>query len=317
MTTFHNLDITGIGQKDAVSGLEDNIKGFLDWSFLHIGGFINVDIPTSGVENQSSFHYLKPVSDPSQKIKLWEAPRKDWVYENVIYSSGISYNGVVPNTVSGVYLNGTFLPGPTGSGNYGYNINYPLGRIDFDNNVSPTSKVSTSYAYRYVQVYKSNEAQWWKEVQKETYNPSSYKPSGDYSITANHRVQLPAIIIELIPRTVQIPYELGTTRNIVIQDLFLHVFAENPGQRNSITEILLLQKDKTLKLYDVNKVVKNNAYPINKYGNINQNGFNYNILSDQYTQHWCTIKDSSIGELNNLSSNLFNGIVRWSIEIFP
>lgn len=318
MTTFHNLyQNAGIGQKDGISGLEDNIKSFLDWSFLHIGAFVNVSIPTSGIDSSSNFHYLKPASDPAQKTRMWEGYRKDWVYENNLLGSGVSYQNSQPYSISGIYLNGTFLPTPTGSGNYGYNINYPLGRVVFDNNIASSSKVSLEYSYRYVQVYKSNEAQWWKEVQKETYNPSSYKPSGDFSITANHRVQLPAIMIETIPRMVQQPYELGTTKNIIIQDVLLHVFTENPGQRNNIVEILVLQKDKTLRLYDVNKVVKNNVCPLNKHGNINNSGLNYDVLSNNYAQHWCTIKDSTIGELNILSSNLFNGVIRWSMEIFP
>lgn len=312
MTSFHNIS-GGINDKNTISLLEDNIKSFLDWSFVEIGGFVNVSIPTESVST-GNFYTLKPAGDPATTSKLWEGIRKDWVYENV------TYDGHSPTAISGIYLNNTFLPAPTGSGNYGYNINYPLGRIVFNNNVSSTSNIKLEYSYRYIQTYKANESVWWKEVQTETYNPSAYKPSGDYSITANHRVQLPAIIIETIPRTELIPYELGSATNIVIQDLFLHVFTENPVHRNTIMDILLNQKDKVIILYDIDKVVKNQVYPLNKYGNVNASGLNYPSLSSNhsnYRKSWCTIKDSNIGELNTLRSKLYNGIVRWSIEIFP
>jgi len=308
MTTFHNVD--SITNKDRISGLEDNIKSFLDWSFLHIGGFVNVTIPTSGVVG-GSFHILKNSTDPVMKDKIWQSPRKDWVYE-----SGIVYNSGSPINFSGVYLNNTFLPAPTGSGNYSYNVNYPLGQIVFDKPVSSSSVVTASYSYRYIQVYKSSENFWWREVQKETYNPSNFNKS-DYSITSIHRVQLPAIIIELIPRTVQIPHELGNVNNILIQDLFLHIYTENANQRNTIIDALLHQKDKTLLLYNSNKTIKENRYSLNKFGNINASGYNYPNIIQNFSEHWCTIKDSNLGELNSLSSSLYNGIVRWSIEIFP
>lgn len=308
MTTFHN--VSSITNKNRISLLEDNVKSFLDWSFLHIGGFVNVGIPTSGVAG-GSFHILKSSEDPVLKDKVWQSPRKDWIYE-----SGIVYESGSPIAFSGVYLNNTFLPAPTGSGSYGYNINYPLGQIVFNNPVSSKSTVIANYSYRYVQVYKSSDNFWWKEVQKETYNPSNFNKQ-DYSITSVHRVQLPAIIVELIPRTIQIPHQLGTVDNIIIQDVFLHIYTENANQRNILVDILLHQKDKTVYLYDVNDVIKNNRYSLNKFGNINPSGYNYPNIIQNFPSYWCTIKDSTIGELNSLSSSLYNAIVRWSIEIFP
>ena len=308
MSTFHQ--ISSITNKNRISLLEDNVKSFLDWSFLHIGGFVNVNIPTSGITG-GSFHILKSASDPVLKDRVWQSPRKDWVYE-----SGIIYENESPVSFSGVYLNNTLLPAPTGSGNYTYNVNYPLGQIIFDKPVSSSSNVLASYSYRYVQVYKSSDNFWWKEVQKETYNPSNFNKQ-DYSITSVHRVQLPAIVVELIPRTVQIPYQLGSADNIIIQDVFLHIYSENANQRNILADTLIHQKDKTLRLYDISTVIKNNRYPLNKFGNINANGYNYPILVEYFSNYWCTIKDSNLVELNSLSSSLHNGIVRWSIEIFP
>lgn len=308
MTTFHN--VSSITNKNRISLLEDNIKSFLDWSFLHIGGFVNVEIPSSGITG-GNFHVLKSADDPVMKDKIWQAPRKDWVYE-----SGIVYDSGSPIAFSGVYVNNSFLPAPTGSGNYGYNVNYPLGQIVFNSPIASRSNVIASYSYRYIQTYKSSDSFWWKEVQKETYNPSNFNKQ-DYSITSVHRVQLPAIIIELVPRTVLIPHQLGTTENIIIQDVFLHIYTENANQRNVIVDVLLHQKDKTLYLYNITDVIKNDRYNLNKFGNINANGYNYPQIVEQFSNYWCTLKDSNTVELNNLSSSLYNGIVRWSVEIFP
>lgn len=312
MTQFHNVG--SITYKDKISALEDNIKSFLDWSFINIGGFVNVNIPTSGIAGGSTgFHNLKVSNDPTvQGSRLWESMRKDWIYE-----SGISYKDSSPIGFSGIYLNNVFLPAPTGSGNYGYSVNYPLGQIKFNNAVSSTSSVAASYSYRYVQVYKASDAVWWKEVQKETYNPANFKNNGDYSITSMHRVQMPAIILELVPRTKLTPYQLGTTENIWTQDLFLHIFSQTAVQRNTLIDILLAQKDKVLHLYDVDRAVKEHAYPLNQYGNINPSGKNYPNLIDSFKHNYFTIINTSIGELNTLSSTLYNGIIRWSIEIFP
>jgi len=306
--------VSNIGQLNPVASLEDNLKSFLDWSFLNIGAFVNITIPDSGISG-GSFHQLKPVLDPSlPKNRVWEAPRKDWVYE-----SGIVHNGNSPIEISGVYLNNTFIPGPTGSGRYTYSINYPLGRITFDNIVNANSTVSLDYPYRYVQVYKSNESSWWKEVQGSSYDPSNFKTNGDYNITSNHRIELPAIIIELTSRNVLTPYELGTTTNIILQDVLIHVFAENPVQRDNLVNILMLQKDKSLRLYDVTKVISSGVAPLNYSGQPNPNRLNYDQLINSaiYQSKYYNIKNVAISELNIITPALYNAILRWSIEIFP
>lgn len=309
MTQFQH--VTSIGQRDAIGNLEDNLKGFLDWSFLNIGAYINVTMPTSGIDG-IALHQLKPVSDPSQKSKIWQAPIKDWIYETGV-------NGQNPINISGIFVNNTFLPAPTGSGNYTYSINYPLGHISFTNNISTNSIVELEYSYRYVQVYKANESPWWKELQDNTYNTAYFKSNKDYStITANHIIQMPSIMIEPIARTVQIPVELGSTRNRIIQDVLLHVFTENPAQRSNLMDILLLQKDKTIVLYDISKVIKNNVFPLDYKGQINPSGLNYEQIVDniEYYQYKATINNSIISEINNFSNSLYNGIIRWSVEIF-
>lgn len=301
-------DVYDIGQRNVISSLEDNLKNFLDWGFLNIGGFIDVNVPASGNNGPA---FAKPVTDPSFNINtVWETQRKDWVYE-----SGVNHNNREPINISGIYLNNTFLPAPSGSGSYTYSLNYPLGRITFSNPVGASSKVALNYSYKYVQIYKANESTWWKELQNNTY----FTNNPDYNITSNHRIQLPAVIIETISRTVLTPYELGTSENIVQQDILLHIFTENPVQRNSIIDTLVLQKDKTLYLNNITKMLKNNVYGLDYKGQPNINRLNYDQLqtNSAYFLKKCFINNASVSEINSFSNSLYNGIVRWTLEIFP
>jgi hypothetical protein len=309
MTTFNH--VTDIGHRDNISSLEDNLKSFFDWSFLNIGAFINVNISTNSLDG-GDFSKLKPVSgDPTIVYpRVWETARKDWVYE-----TGVSHNGISPYAISGINLNGTFLPAPTGSGAYSYNINYPLGRITFNNNISDKSNINLKYSYRLVQVYKSSNSPWWKEVVENSYNPSVIQNKE----SSYNQIQLPAIVIDIAPRSISIPYELGTSTNILVQDVMIHILTENPVQRNNIVDILLKQKDKTLNLYDIQKLVKRNKQFINYRGEPNPNRLNYDqIYNDQsFYLSKAYIKNSTLSELNSFSNNLYHGVLRLSIEIYP
>jgi len=310
MTTFNH--IYDIGQKNVVSSIEDNIKNFLDWGFLNIGGFVNTTIPTSGTSGPC---FLKPMSDPNfPQNTVWETVRKDWVYE-----SEVNYNGLSPINISGVYVNNTFLPAPSGSGSYSYTMNYPQGRIHFKNPISASSKAALNYSYRYVQVYKASESLWWKELQSNTYNVARFGSDPDYNITANHRVQMPAIVIELNSRTSMTPYELGTSENILMQDILLHIFTETATHRNSIIDALLLQKDKGFYLNNISLIIKDNRNSLDYKGQPNPNRFNYDQLqtNQAYFLKKCYIHNAVLGELNMFSNSLYNGIVRWTLEILP
>jgi hypothetical protein len=305
--------VTNIHEKYAISQLEDNLKSFLDWSLLQIDGYINVHANNGG---RSTLYTMKPSIDPANSsalsAKIWETPVKDWIWES---GQPDAPSSLVP--ISGVNVNNVFLPAPSGSGNYTYYINYPLGRIVFTNPISNDSEVYISYSYRYIQIYKANESNWWKQLSDISYqanNNSNYA-----TLLSENRVNLPFIIIETVSRNQQIPWELGSSKNRIIQDVLLHVFSDNPSQRTTISDILLAQKDKGIILYDINKVAKNGVYGLNYRGEKNINGLNYQqiITNPEYQYKYCYIKNAIMSENNAFSSSLFNSVIRWSIEIFP
>lgn len=292
--------------------LEDNLKSFFDWGFLKIGGFVNVTRPTQNINNTSGFHVLKPKTDPAfggdTSGKVWETIKKQWVA-----TTGIVYKGSSPVSISGVYVNNSFVPGPTGTLQMPYTLNYNLGRVIFTNGLPLNSSVQMNYTYKSVQTYKATDTTSnWKELQRYTYL------SGDNNkeLTSNHRVQMPAIIIEVIPNNNYRPYELGTKRFLASQDIMLHIFTENPIEKQNIADIVKLQKDRTLILYDLKKVVKNNIYELNADGSLNNNRLNYeNILNNSaYFWRYATVEDVKSMENETVQNNLFYTTLRLTVK---
>jgi hypothetical protein len=309
--TFNN--VSNLGQNYLINQLEDNLKTFLDWGFLNIGGFINISSPTSGLYG-GNFSQLKSTTQPGYKDgQIWQSFRKDWVWE-----TGINYNSYNPIKFSGLYINNAFYAAPTGSGNYSYTINYPLGQIVFDRVVNSSSSVVASYSYKWCQVYKGSNTPQWKELQASTYQPLpalNQKASGEYNIGASHRIQMPAIVIEPIARSYSQPWQLGAYDFAIDQDILLHIFTENPNDNNRIVDILRLQKDKTIKLYDTNKIVQSGVFPLLYNGSINISGLCYGELIDKYYWNNCFFKEISVLDMESANKNLYWCTLRLTAQV--
>lgn len=305
-----------LGDSLLINQLEENIKAFIDWGFLNIGGYVNVDIPTSGLYG-GTFHELKTVVTPGYKDgQVWQSPKKDWVWQSGFYYNDGYLDNNTPNSVSGIHIGDNFIPGPTGVAATGYHINYPLGQVIFDKPISKSSKVQASYAYRWCQVYKSSTDPYWKELQELTYKPPTTANQGDYNISANHRIQMPAIIVEPISNSYSKPFQLGRRDSWVYQDVFLHVFTENGSDRNKIVDIMRLQKESTIAMYDINKVVNSGVYPLDYRGSINPSGSYYHTLATDSAFFWhhFFIKDVRIIDMESRNKNIFWCTIRLTTE---
>lgn len=308
--------VNQLGQNSLINTLEENIKAYLDWGFLNIGGYINVNIPTTGLYG-GTFHQLKTTETPGYRPgQVWQSAKKDWVWESgFYYDDGTSMN--IPNNISGIYLNNTFLPGPTGISTSGYYINYPLGQIIFDRAIPNTSKVELNYSYRWCQTYKSSTNPYWVELQELTYQPSpqlNLTNKGEYNLSANHRIQMPAIVIEPVARSYSQPWQLGDDSFNISQDILLHVFTENAVDKNRIVDILRLQKEQTIKIYDLNKVVNSGVYPIDYKGSKNISGLIYPDLVNHYFWNKTYFKDVNIVEMESRNKNLYWCTIRLTSE---
>lgn len=308
--------VTSLNQNNLITNVEENLKSFLDYGFLNIGGFINVNIPTSGLYSLG-FHKLKPTSDPGFVANtVWQTPKKDWVWE-----SGITFNNSSPINISGVVINGSGFPAPTGNSTYGYFLDYTNGKVVFDKAVSSSYDVQMSYSYRWCQTIKASANQSWKILQTLTYEPDSQinqNDKGSYSVQGNHRIQMPAIVIETIARNSNKPYELGSLASSRTQDILLHIFTENINDRNIIMDILRLQKDKELQLYDIKKIVSSGVYGLAANGSKNPSGLNYGQILNNSNLIWNTlyIKDINFMDMEqNATSNIFWCITRMTVEV--
>lgn len=312
-TKFNN--VTSLNSNHLINQLEENIKTFFDWGFLNIGGFVNVVSPTTGLFG-GTFSQLQPSNQPGYNNgQIWQTPRKDWIWE-----SGVNFNNTSPKSISGITIGTTFYPSPTGSGSVAYSINYPLGQVIFNKSQAANAQIKLDYSYRWCQIYKSSSDPYWTELQSSSFEPTpaiNQPNKGDYNLSSNHRIQMPCVIIEPIARSFSKPWQLGATDFAVDQDILLHVFAENATDKNKIIDVIRLQKEKTIWLYDINKVVNNSVNPLDYKGSINPSGKTYPYLVSDETYRWhkCYFKEVSLMDMETVNKNLYWCTIRLTTEV--
>jgi hypothetical protein len=305
-TTFKN--VSSIGGDFLLNTLENNLKTFLDWSFLNIGAWFDVQRSNQNLYGGRYHFKLSPVDDPSyQNGQVWQTSRKDWVWEN-----NISYESSSPISISGVYINGTLATS-------GYIANYPMGQIVFDSPKKASTNVELNYSYRFIQTYRANDAPWFNLLQFSSFNTDnkdiSQNDEGEWSIGSYKRIQMPCVIIEAIPRSRSMPYELGSGGLIFEQDIILYVLAENKNDRNKILDIFRYQQDSVIYLYNTNEIAKNDHYPLDYNGNLKNNALMYPDLVETYKWRKCWFKSVTLNELSTPHPNLHIGAARLTAEI--
>lgn len=304
--------VANIGSNLVMNQLEYNMKSLIDWAMLGIGGWINVIIPTSGIVG-GTFSKLYPTKDQSYSDgQIWQTIRKDWVWE-----TGVSYSGGSPIAISGIYINNQFtLPN---SVTHGYYLDYPNGRVVFNSPLPTGSSVAMNYSYRYTQVYLADDVPWWPDAQYRSERPDDIQwglfADGDWSLEAARRIQLPAIIIEAVPKRSDKGWEMGNGSLIIEQDILFHVLGEKRWDRNQLLDILDLQHDKVFALYDVNQVNLLQKYPLNYQGTLVANPTMYPTLVDSYRWNECRFKNVRLSDIVTQSPYLYGGVARVTTEL--
>lgn len=315
--------VSHIGESLLCEQLEANIVEYLKWGLLGIGGFSSISRPTSGAYG-GDFSRLRPVSTPNfTNGRVWEAIRQDWVWE-----SGVDY-GYQPISVSGVYVNNTFYPSNT-SGAYKHYVSYPDGQVVFDSPISTSSTVQVEYSYRNFYVSHAS-VPWFKQLFFNSHRPDNphflQNGSGIFELLAQNRVQLPAIIVEVVPdrnmRALQIVSSPSGGGQIVSQDVLFHIITEGEGganSRNKAMDIITYQKDATLALFDKNAIIDDEAFPLDYRGALNTGALTYPELvkfpesGGQY--FWSKMHISSMRTIPTLSvPPLYRGTVKGTFEI--
>jgi hypothetical protein len=310
-----NLDscfkgINNISQDLLLNILEANFKMYFDWSFLKIGAWFDAVKPQQTIYGNNNHYKLIPVSDLSyQDGQVWQSIRKDWVWE-----TGVSYDNKSPITISSVLVNGNSI-----SKTNNFIVDYPSGKIIFNSPISLSSNVELEYSYRFVQVHRSSESPWFNLIQYSSFNTQNQDiqqlDTGDWAIGVHHRIQLPCIIIESIPRSRSRPYEIGNSLLWIEQDVIFYVLAENKNDRNKLLDIIRLQQDANIQLFDTNAVSQNDVFPLDYNGDIKNFPLMYTNLIDQYPWRKCFIKNVNLVDLDSRNIGLHQGAAQATLEI--
>jgi hypothetical protein len=308
-TSFKN--IKNINEDLILNILESNLKMFLDWSFLKIGGWFDAKIPDNTIYGTTQQYRLFPVSDPSYEDgQVWQGIRKDWVWEK-----NIDFNHTNPIIIDGLYIDNIFTPKSSGK----FIINYPEGKIIFNQPISQNALILMNHSYRYVQVYRCNNVPWFQLLQFSSYNTSNPDiqqiNDGEWRIGSHHRVQMPCIIIESLSRSRSRPHEIGNNSLITEQDIAFHILCDHRNDRNKLLDILRLQQDTVLYLYDTNAISANNEYPLDNNEDIKSNPLMYPNLVDKYKWRKCWLKNINFIEVLSPHHKLHQGVVRCTAEI--
>ena len=305
--------VSNIGDSLLNDMLTNNLADFFSWGLLGIGSFFNITRPSSGVYGGAQ-HRLRLCDDPYYtKGQVWETYRSNWVWE-----SGIEY-GVQPIQISGVYINNVFFQ-KDNSGSTTFNFNYPQGRVIFDNPISTDSVVEMEYSYKYINVYTSDSL-WFRELQFNSLrvddNQFQAYGSGVWSILSQNRVQMPAVIVETVPRRTFQGRELGGG-HYIFQDVLFHIYAETPYERNNLADIISYQKFKTIYLYDRNAITNSGAWPITLAGAIASGAMCYPDLVNNFKAKPAFFYELNSEDMENTVPGLYQASVRATLEIdFP
>jgi len=311
--------VTSINEPEFTENLRDNIVTFIDWGFLEIGSYYNVNIPTSGNWG-GNMHILRPVADPRYTDgQVWEGFRKNWIWE-----SGTNVS-TQPISISGVFVDNVFNPLSSG----GYHINYPDGRIVFDTAQSTTSQVHLAYSYKFVNVTDSRNASFFREIQPRSFrvdNSNFLIGSGLYNNLAENRLQLPAVVVELPIERHKEPYELGSVSQWAYTDVLLHVLGEDDNYVSRVADILDRQEEKVVFMFDTGRMAKNNVYPLDYRGMKASGALTYPSLveptGDGGYRYQVGVKsgkmrisNSSVTNGSWLHHDLYHKTVKWTTEV--
>ncbi|MAG59540.1 hypothetical protein CMO96_01995, partial [Candidatus Woesebacteria bacterium] len=323
--------ITHFGDSTLTSTLQDNLIEFFDWGLLNIGGFVNVNIPTSGLYGGSQ-HQLRLVNHPYYASgQVWEGFRSSWVWQSGLSTTDkpkvltklgdTGYTSRSTPGISGVFISNTFQP-TSGVGSYKHYVDYPNGRIVFDSAISTSSEVTAEFSYKWVNVVPADN-KFFREIQYRSQRADgdfTFSGSGDYTQLAENRLQLPALAVEMVGRASE-PYALGGGTHFIMTDVLFHVLAEESYTRDKIIDIVSAQEDKTLYMIDVDDVGRSGAYPLDYRGATNSGALRYPDLVKQKSDggyryiRSMRLQDATSQTPEELNPNLYHGTVRLKVEV--
>jgi hypothetical protein len=310
---FNNIFETTLNNE-----LQDNIIEFLDWALLEKGNYFNVSLNETAPNGQD-YSLLRLSSNEHYLIgQAWEGFRKNWVWQSGIFYDPapiVGTNNTVPG-ISGVYVNDMFYPSTT-TGTYSHAVDYFNGRVIFNNPIPTGSKVQVEHSYKYINIIYANNLPWLREIQYRTYEPTPMflnLDKGDFILPAEMRVQLPSIAVEIVPRRTLRGYQLGGGQ-FVDTDILFHCIAEDEMTRNKLIDIISLQNDKTILMFNSNTIANSGDFPLDYRGIPVSGALRYPDLLQKYASNRIRFKNAIVQGMDLINTNFYAGIVRLTAEV--
>lgn len=311
MGLFRNVN--NVGESLVSDNIEANLIGYLQWGFLEVGAYFNIRIPTSGAYGGNAHRLRLSELQGYSTGQVWEAFRKDWIWE-----SGIPYS-TPPIKVSGIYVNGSYYP-TSDTGVYAHAIDYVHGRVIFHSPIATGSVVTCEYSPRYIHV-NNVDAPWFKQIQPNSLRPDGLQftqfGSGLWSIPAEKRVQLPAIIVEVIPSVNKVGYQIGDLAAWHKQEVRFHLISETHKDLMWMHDCITNQFETDIDTFDKNVIRASGAFPLTSSGTIVSNPKSYLNLIDLFK--WKSIRFAEFrswkNEENVVRTNVEFATIRGIIEL--
>ena len=316
--TFSGLKgFTSVNDSTLNNDIQDGVVEFFDWALLEKGNYYNVDLDETA-PNGRDYSQLRLVNNNHYSSgRLWEGFRGNWVWQ-----SGVSYSPapIVGSDhtnpgLSGVYVDGAFKP-VTSTGTYAHSIDYFKGQVIFDSPLPTGSVVQAEFSYKRINVVYASSLPWLVELQRDTNQPDGTflsQDKGRWNIPKKARLQLPAIAIEVVPNRTFKGYQLGGGQ-WVYTDILFHCIAEDEFTRNQLVDIVSLQNDKTINLFNSNEIHASGAFPLDVLGTPMSGALRHPDLVATYPGGGLRLTKFKVQEMQAFKNNMFGGVVRATTE---
>lgn len=297
--------------------IQDGLIEYFDWALMDIGNYFNSTISELSPNGQDYSKLRLSSNDQYSAGQVWEGFRKNWIWQSGVNHSPeplVGLDNEKPG-VSGVYIDDQFYPNTT-TGGYSYTIDHFNGRVLFDEPIPTGSKVQVEHSYKWVNVVYANSVPWLREVQLRTSEPTSSffdTNKGSWNIPPESRLQLPAIAVEVVGGRKFKPYQLGGGQ-WVYTDVIFHCIAEDEITRNKLVDIVSMQNDKNIPLFNSNTINENGDYPLDYRGVPVPSALRYPDLVDKYEGGKLRLTNTVVQDMVMVDSDIFGGTVRFTAE---
>jgi len=320
MATFQPLKgISGVFDSTLNNDIQDGLIEYFDWALLEKGNYFNVTANETSANGEDMSRLRLSSNDSYAAGQVWEGFRQNWVWQSGISVAGHD-NPIVGTDhdapgISGVYIDNAYYPTST-VGDYAYHVDYFNGRVIFNNAIPTDSTVKAEHSYKYINVLYANNMPWYKELQTRTLQPTAGfldSDNGAWNIPPENRAQLPLIAIEIVPNRTFKGYQLGGGQ-FVYTDVLFHCIAEDEVTRNKLVDIISLQNDKTIHVFNSNKINTNQEFPLDYKGVPIPSALRYPDLIEKYNGGKLRLTKTTVQEMIMHNTTVFGGVVRMTTE---